>query len=622
MNNNKRYTLAIIGGLTILFFLFIGSFFQPGEIDLTTPTHSDLYRYYMVSDNRWLLSTWLTPRPLSLAYLKIAGLLHNPTLFFLWVALPAFLFLMVLPYLLIEMGLLQPEILPLAAFLFVSFGSPLFYRQFQLDFGGMLSGVFAVFAVRFGYEAIKGINKNDLMPIQTTSSSTGNMGLVHNTEMQFAQKGRHEQKHTFYYLIAALFFSLLSVETKPTYSVLLLALAGIAALFVRGSRSKWLLIGTLFVLVWVFVKDKLLSSPFLASSEASSPYAVIINPMKNIEALSFYMKNAFTIPLGWVVLLASIVFLINHKWKLLVFILILAISASIPMALIPNHHWSSYAWYTTVILGLLVMIAVSQLLNIFNKSHDVKKRVLAAIGLGMIIVGLIFHALSQPSFNEFTLADQRYNRNLTVSLSLINNSGGSKILLAGLHGPYHPVQNTAFVERVFPNVGKFDVLLRKRERAWNEMAHEKTNGIYLDEVNWNNYSKIFIFDEKGCLCASRSSDEIARLPRYQQNLLFYSPSLDITRITTPQTIVEAIRCLNDNEEYADSIALVSAQGNMEEKADIYFYLAKAYQATGDLKTAGGFFEKALHLEPGNTVYATSLKENDLIKNKTILNSTK
>jgi hypothetical protein len=585
--SQKTYSLPIISAITLVVFIVVVILFQPGELDLISPQHSDYYRYFMASESRWLPTHWLAPRPLSLAYVKIAGIFHRPDILFMLLSLPAMCFIVSLAYVTIKSGLIQGRMLPLVAFYFVSFGSPFFYLIFQFDFGGMLSGFFAVLAISFGLKVVK--EKND-------SSA--------------------------YWWSMPMLFTMLSIESKPTYSFSLLLLAFIGSVLIKGYKSKAMFLGVLFILGWVFIKDKLLGSPFVASSSTVSPYAVVINPIKNIQVLAFYMKNAFTLPLFCITLLASMVLLFYRKWKLLGVFVVLAISASIPMALLVNRQWDTYAWYSTVIIGVLIMVAVSHLLVEIDEGRNIKNKALATITLLLISIGLVTHALSQHNTVEWTLSNQHYNRNVLSALNLISNGvGEQKILIAGIQWPYNPFKNTEFINRVFPKIGKFDVLLRKNERVWNEMSHEQTNGIYLDKVNWSDYSTIYIFDKMGHIVAKQTTDNIKSMPQYKQSLLLYCEQLNENGSSDPTSIAKAIECLNNNEEYNDSIALGKIVFDLGEKQPlIYFYLAKSYQATGDTQKAIDLLNKALKLEPGNILFLSTLTENQSKINKGIINA--
>lgn len=582
----KTYSLPIVSAIAVIVFIVVAMFFQPGEIDLISPQHSDFFRYFMLSESRWLPANWLAPRPLMLAYLKIAGIFHRPEILFILLALPAMCFVALLAYFVTRSGLAQGGILPLVAFYLVTFGSPFFYPTFQYDYGGMLSGFFAVLAVSFGLKAV-----------------------------------RESEGVSAYWWFMPILFSMLSVESKPTYSFLLLSLAFCGAVFVRGNRPKGLFIGVLIVLCWVFIKDKLLGSPFVASSDAASPYAVVIDPIRNIHVLVFYMKNAFTAPLVWSTLLASATLLVYREWKLLSLFVVLAISASMPMALLVNRQWDTYAWYSTVIIGVLIMISFGRLLTTINGSQNIKNKALAASALFLISISLIAHVCTRHPAVEWTLANQQYNRNVLSALNLLSASGDGKILFAGIQGPYHPLKNSAFVERVFPKVGKFDVLLRKNELEWNEMSHEQTNGIYLDNVKWADYSTIYVFDENGYVVAKRHADEIIGMSLYKRDLFLYCGKLNKTNFSDPTHVAKAIECLNNNQEYGGSIALGEIAVDLGEKQPwVYFHLAKSHQAVGDTRRASDLLNRALKIEPGNSLFLSTLTENQSKIHKEITNA--
>lgn len=576
--NKKNYSLAAVGGLAALFFTLIGLFAQPGEIDLITPAHSDWYLYTTIADSRWQLDSWLAPRPLLMAFLHFIGLIHQPEIFFFLLAMPAFCFVTLLPHFVIREKLCQSHVLPLVGFFLVAFGSPMFYPHFQLDFGGMLSGCFAVLAISFGCKAIKEVDS----------------GAV-------------------YWWFFPIFFTMLSVETKPNYSFLLLSLTFCGALFIRGSRTKWLFIGVLLVLCWVFVKDKFLGSTFLATSDAASPYAVVLSPMKNIEMLMFYMKSAFTVPLALVTLVACITLLVRREWKLFSLFMVLVISASMPMALLVNRPWDTYAWYSTVVVGVLIMVAMSRLLVVISENKLLRVKVLITITLMSMFIGLAAHASTRHTAVEWTLTNQHYNRNVMTSLELINGLGGPKILLTGIQGPYHPLKNTKFVERFFPGLGKFDVLLRKKEREWNEMSDMQTNGIYLDEVNWSVYSNIYHFDKNGKYSKKLSSLEVGKMS-YEQQVGFlycnYNNNNTDIKFQDPTQVAKLIECLNNNHEFDAAVVIGTSSselGNMQPW--IYYHLAKSFQARGDFAEAVKLLSKALEVEANNPVFLAALAEN-------------
>jgi hypothetical protein len=567
---SRNSAVVIVLATTIAVFLLVMILFRPGGLDLTTPYHSDLYRYYIISESRWLPENWLMPRPLMVVYLKIAGIFHQPGTLFILLALPSIVFVALLAYFVNRNGL-SSGILPIVALGFVSFGSPFFYPIFQYDYGGMLGGVFAVIAASY---AVKMAASNDNAGLQT--------GVI------------------------ALIFVGCSIESKPNYSVLLLAFSVVLAFFYRNARSKFFSLGVFVVLIFVFLKDKFFGSPFVAASGANSPYAVVVNPAVNFALLLRYISSAFTIPLAFSVALASIVLLLNREWKVLAAILLCAVSASVPMSLLANRPWFEYAWYTTAIFGLVVMMATSRLVS-FARGGSERKNRMAIIFLVLLFVGVIAHSFVRSPATDWTFSNQKYNRNIISSLHAINQQSNERVLLAGVQGPYHPLKNTAFVKEIFPNLGDGDVLLKKSERAWNDMSHEQTNGVYLGSVNYSGYKRIYAFDEAGRIGGVFSPDEVSMMPIYRQKIMFfcyfYAP-LDVLESADSLRIME---CLNRNDEYEDSInfgSTVIASG--EQQPWIYYHLAKAYQATGNNVLAVAMLQKAVHVEPQNSVFTGML----------------
>lgn len=209
--------------LTAIYFVSLTVLFRPGYLDIFTPSHSDLYRYYVISQERWVTSSWLYPRPLMIAYLSLVGIFGNYKVVFLAIAIPSIIFMALVVRTVKKIGLVENGPLPIAAFMLVGFGSPMFYPHFQLDYGGMLGGVFAVSAIALGWSAI---TNND--------------------------------SQTEFWWFLPLFFAMLSVEAKPNYAFGLLYLSFISIVIANGSRPKWLTAGILFILGWVFLKDKLI----------------------------------------------------------------------------------------------------------------------------------------------------------------------------------------------------------------------------------------------------------------------------------------------------------------------------------------------------------------------------
>jgi tetratricopeptide (TPR) repeat protein len=566
---DRQLSLAGTGAIALVSFIIVSSLIQPGTLDLLTPTHSDFYRYFLLSEVRWLPANWLAPRPLMLAYLKIAGIFHEPRALFFLLCVPALLFVASIPYVATKAGYAKSEILSLAVFFLAAFGSPYFYSTFQFDYGGMLSGLFAMGAIYFGFAAL----------------------------------GR-EDRH-YYATLPAILFCLLSVESKPTYSLALLYLGLVAAVLVKGRQSKLLLAGALLVLCWSFIKEKLLGSPFVASSDAPSPYAVVVNPLRNLQTLWFYMVQTFTVPLAVTASLSTLVLLARGEWKLAVVMVLLTASASAPMALLVNRQWASYAWYSTVVIALLAMMATGRLTTTIRSDQRPALKALAALVLLAIVASVTAHAFTRHASVEWTLANQQYNRNVLEALDGVSADDGlGKILIAGIQGPYHPFKNTAFVTLRYPRLGHFDFLLRKGEKEWNQMSHELTNGIYLDNLTPAQYSRIIVFDGLGKIASTLPATELEQLSEQQRSALLVCGT---TRLEDPAEIARIIGCLNDAGEYERAQSLGSTYIALGERQPwLYYYLSKSYLATGKAQRAGELLKSALAVEPENPQFKLAL----------------
>jgi hypothetical protein len=567
----EKINLLLVFLLIIIHFILITMLFRPGELDIFTPSHSDLYRYFVISQERWGPGNWLYPRPLMLAYLKLAGLFGKPEALFFIIAAPSVIFVTLVIWTVKKIGLIEYRLVPIFTFSFVVFGSPLFYPHFQYDYGGMLGGIFATMAVVSGWISIN-----------------------------------NKSKQSEFWWFSPVFLTMLSVESKPNYSFLLLFLALISTVITKSSRSKWLATGVASVLIWVFLKDKIIGSPFVSFNGADSPYSVIINPWLNIQALWFYVKNSFTLPLLFSILAAGATLILAGRIKLLFILLALSVVASMSMALIPNRLWDTYAWYSTVVLGVLVMIASSQVMNDIKQNISLANKLRSIMMLLVIMLGLFAHALIRHPAIEWAITNQHYNANIQSDLKKIKADGKDKILLAGIQGPYHPLKNTKYIHSVYPGLSNFDVLLRRSEAAWNQMSHEQSNGIYLSEARIYDYSKIYLFGSDGRQNSVFSLDEVVKLNKMELHLILLCGRYNFN---DPTNYAKAIECLNDNEEYENSIKLGREAVNFGDiQPWIYFHLAKAYMATGDNQNSIKLLIQALTKDSDNEIFKKTLSE--------------
>jgi len=567
----------MIGVMAIIVYIIVAVLFQPGELDLTGPVHTDFYDYFNISHSIWSPDSWLAPRPLMRVYLKLVGIFNQPDVLFILLAVPALCFITAIPYSVFEMKLAKPAFLPLIAFFLVTFGCPFFPIHYQWDFGGMLSGFFATLAISQGFKAL-----ND------------------------------KENSSYFWWFWTLFLALISIECKPTYSFALLAIAIISAVFIKGRKSKILLLGIIGLLIWVYIKDKFLGpSTFLASADSNSPYAVVISPLKNFEIILYYLKNTFTLPLFIVTLFSGGVLVFYGRWRILIILFILTIAATSPLALLINRFQDTYAVFSTIVVGIIIMIAVGEIagsLNTYIASQKSNKYI--AIGaLIVIFASLFFHLTSTNPTTEWMLSQRQYNHNVISSLKLITEFGRKKILFVGLKGPFYAFRNTAFVKYAYPMTGSYDVLLDKSESSLNETFTEQKNAIYLDKINWSDYSVVYVFGESGKIVAKFNTEDILSMPATSRLLLLYCGDFEDHIMQDNHSLLRAVECLYDNKEYDATLELgISALNVNKNNPWVYFILAKAYQAKDDKIKASEFINKALELEPSNSKFLSELEE--------------
>ena len=566
----RQKTLAVSVCFGLISFLIITSLLQPGILDLITPTHSDFYRYFLMSQERWLPGSWLQPRPLMLAYLKVVGIFNQSYLVYLLLAVPALLFVSLIPYVTNRLGITKTDPMPAFVFFTAVFGSPYFYQIYQYDFGGMLSGLFAVLAIFFG--------------VLTLKNNPANIR----------------------YLVFALVFCLASVETKPTYSLALLFLAFVGVVFRKDRASVLLFGGALLILLWTFIKDKIFGSPFVASADALSPYAVVISPIQNLQVLAFYFYHAFTVPLAFAAVVSLIALLICKEWQLAIISLLLCLVASAPMALLVNRQWESYAWYSTIVVALLIMFASDRLLALLRKSARTQTRVIATFLLLALLVSVVLHAVTRHPSVEWTLENQSYNRNVLRTLSMIEPATGDrKVLIVGVKGPYHPLKNTAFVQRQYPNLGKFDVLLRRSEEEWNRMSYEQTNGVYLDNLNLDQYSTVILVNAEGAISRRIPVSELHESSPSDVDVILVCGA---TAKQDATAVARTIECLNEAGEFKRAIEFGQnylALGDTQPW--LYYHLSKSYLNFRDPESALSMAAKALAIEPKNETFQQSVE---------------
>lgn len=554
-------------------FFLTSLLFKPGYIDLTAPAHSDLYRYFLIAEAPWVASTWLTPRPLMIAYLKLAGVFHSPGSLYVLLALPSMAFIVMLA--LIGSRISAVPISGLSIFLFgvTAFGMPHFLPMFQYDYGGMLSGFLAASAIYL------------VLP----------------------RAERPVDGRTWAWAMLLVWASL---ETKPTYGLALLGVSAVATLLTRRRAYLLATLGVAFILGAVFVKDVLLGSGFIQSASTNNVYSVVIDIPRNIQALGFYVKNALTFPMQLAVAICALALLAARQWKLLLFIVVAAVGSSAPMALLVNRLWDIYAWFSTAIFAMLILLGSAIL-----QQQAARARAVGAVMAYLLVAAvsglLLVSAGSGSAAAEWASNNQRYNRHMLDMLSALEPQGSGRIIFAGARGPYHPLRNTEYIKRVFPAIHSFDILARRSEMSWNKMAaRELVNAVYPSELNLRGYSRVYVLSEAGSLAGVYTpADLLAMPPGERSRVLLCSEATGSRVVSNEAQLLKALDCLVSAEEFKDAIALWEEYAGLDHAQPwIFFQLAKAYSSVGSTDLALAAINRALAIEPKNPIFENMRKQ--------------
>ncbi|WP_139335917.1 tetratricopeptide repeat protein [Aromatoleum tolulyticum] len=560
----------------IIAFVLVSLFARPGYLDFVTPNHSDLYRYYLIAHERWSSADFLSPRPVMLAYLRLAGIFDAENALAVLLVVPSLVFI-ALTILLVEriIGHRFP-LWAIGIYMFIVVGSPLYFPIAQYDFGGMLAGALSVVAVLMWLNQIE----------------------VEGGRVRLSQ------------LVFPIVIFWLSVEAKPTYGVSIAGMAFVFDLLSRGRKGRWLTTGAVVsVIALVFIKDAVLGSKFLRLDTASDAYTLAVSPRRNIELLLFYLVSGIGVPVMVAATIASTSFIAGRHWKFILYAIACAVGATIPMALLVNREWDIYGWYSLVPVALIVVVGVIKFSEIGLNSRKLSVSGAARIaGLAGIITAVAIHAFSFAASTEWSVENQRYGKAVLSSLRLLHSQQGQKVLIAGVRGPYHPFRNTRYVLTRFPEVGKFDLILRRSERGWNNMSKELVNGVYADEAAVGGYDKVYVFGKSGSL------EQVTDGPRLQEMLPAERILLLVCGITWRSiddvvVVGRALECANEAAEYQATVSLAEDAVRRHLLSSwIYLHYGAALAEMGRLSEAQQYIKMGLDLEPNNPALA-ALKRN-------------
>lgn len=576
-NLDKSDTVQIKGsefGIIRMFFLcstgfiFGRLFIFPGFLDPFAPSHLDLFRYFLISQDQWAYRGWLTPRPLMIAFLHIAGIFRDPSLIWFILSLTSLVFATALLLLLQRLGKYRANNISVLLYSTIIFSLPTSFEIYQLDYGGMLAGVLSVVAILIWFYFYK------TNPLKAFSLS--------------------------------LLIYWISLETKPTFAASILFLALLQLLFYRDRKSLLLLGGVFGVSILVVLKDRFLGSPFLDFGGGTGVYSVKVNLTQNIDALWVYISRAVPQELLPGLLFAYYIFshVFKRGWGIIVLLLLLAISSIMPMVLIPNRTLDLYAWYC----GMLICIPFLYIFQADTSTYANTNPFINKISKALLPVCLVitFAAMSigsklhsdQAIYDNFISS---YNGNVVASLEKLSDqninyhfASSEKILVAGLRGPFHPFRNRKYILNATHLPDTYTLLLRKSETAWNNMSSEMGPAIYSSELDLDSFDYFIIYDQDGHLTDILSQEDIKAIPKWE-----VIPSLVCNLNSAAQNQIvnnvleNEIACLDGAGESQAVIELLDNTDISNITPLLHYYLGHAYQIMGNFIAARTEYKLAL-----------------------------
>ena len=553
----------------------------PGFLDPFVPSHSDLYRYFLISQTQWGSHGWLAPRPLMITFLHLVGTLRNPELVWFVLSLTSIAFAAVVILLLRHLTFLKPSVISILLYSTVIFSLPSSFEIYQLDYGGMLAGILSATAIYAWYRFYR------------TRPS-----MAYGTSL------------TLFWL---------SLETKPTFAAAMLVLALLQLLVHKDKKALLLFIGVSFILLLVFFKDWLLGSPFLQFGDGGGIYSIQIDPIKNLSALWVYMKSA--VPTG---LLPGLALAYYLAWKALrrmraaiAALLLLAVSSVLPLAMIPNRALDLYSWYPGMLISLPFLVVFHMEINGKLRPDRIPARTPRFLHAACLAVTLVALGLSskvhapQAYYDEFI---SRHNKNVISSLDRLsdgnlafNLASARGILVTGLRGPFHPFRNRAYILNRTHLPDTYVLLLKESERAWNEISSEMGPGIYSSELGVGSFDYFIAYDEAGNLWSILSLEQMMAMPEWRRLPTLVCNLSPALRIRTASNLEGVAGCLDEAGESAAMIELMKNVGLPSFSPLLHYYLGHAYESIGDASSART--EYVLALAFGDNEHFRSALEN-------------
>lgn len=451
--------------LVLLAFVLAARIFSPAVFDPLVPSHADIWRYFAIAQEPFSLKQLFEPRPLMLMLLRMLSVMPNFGAFMFGLLLPALLLPMFLLHTVERISGRRAAAGPAFLYFLVCFSLVTFYQLQTLDFGGCVSGILGCMAVLSLDRAIKRAD-DDLV----------GYGF-------------------------ALLLGWLSIEAKPTYS---LVLAAAPLLFVEraGWRRTLLSCAAMAgVVALVLVKDKLLGSPFLDTSATSnSNYRIAHDPGQVFTTLWFYI--AALLPFGaWPLALFAIALdARTHGYKrgalYAAVVLVFTVLAVLPMVAIPNSKWPMYSWFGASILLLPVAFSFA-----VRSSKVWKTIALAASWWLLSALAFIAIVRSEPTTKYWLLYNQLANSKTLRSIEALSTriQPGQRVLIAGPLNAYSPFKNDIFIASRFGFSFDWRVSVPTSDVGLIAMSHDTRRLLPLADIKPTDFDVVAYFDRSGVL---------------------------------------------------------------------------------------------------------------------------
>lgn len=487
--------------------------FMPGYPALDMPAHSDLWRYYVISHEQSLWSALTSPRPLMLVFLHLLKIISNTDVFYVALNLPAALFVSSLTMALERVwGKVVPTLFVWCYFVVV-FSMPTFYELNPLDFGGMLAG--CVFSLALYWVCRIGEH--------------------------------HADKNIYLNCLVFGIFSLISVETKPTFAVIFPFLPFV--LYGKVSRKNIFLLclSSAFMIGCSFAKDLIYNSPFIKFSGAdTNPYHVGHDPHLIFSALAEYTK--YIMPMAWLPIVLFAIWLAVKKNRLMAFaIVVMPLLIIAPMCAIPSRVLPMYSWFATVVLGAMAVNSLQEMSSVWAPRATI---LAMAVFFAAIVLG------NQPNKGvvPWIVANQKFNKDSLDGLRSMAQRvlPNERVLIVGRFMPYSPFQNDQFVRLISPVHFDWSVAYPAASAPFVLMSNDTKSMIPQASVSLSSFDKVAIFSSNGNFERFSPVSDFTAMKTGELEATFYcGRELSISDIGIRSAKV--MSCLNDIGEFSASV---------------------------------------------------------------------